>query len=113
MSDATNFVTNKVLSRHRVGMAMLCAARYATSLLISGHAGILMQGRVCPTLFSVQKMSFFFCFHPALEPEILNSQMRTGNCCRVLLAAVVVILQIFDAHTPGFVRCLEQCTYLE
>ena len=35
-------------------------------------------------LFSVPKMSFSF-FRAALEPEILGSHIRTGNCCRVVV----------------------------
>ena len=60
-----------------------------------------MQDRVCPTLFSVVPKLPLSHFRPALEPEILSNQIRTGNYCRV-----VVIMH------PGFVRLFGQHTYL-
>ena len=40
-----------------------------------------MYGRVCPTLFSVQKRPNSY-FRPKIEPEILHYQIH--NICRVL-----------------------------
>ena len=48
------------------------------------HAGILVYNSVCPMLFSVLTMQLSD-FRPALQPEILSSQIRTGNCCRVVV----------------------------
>ena len=56
---------------------------------------------MCPTLFLVTKITFSY-FRSALEPEILNSQIRTGNCCRVV-----------GIMHPGFVRFLRENMYLE
>ena len=96
MSDATNFVANKVLYRHNE-WALLWSI-YLFLFLATRWNSYVRQG-VSHAIFSA-KMLFSY-FRPALEPEILCSQVRTGNCCRV-----IVIMH------PGFVQFFGQYTYL-
>ena len=93
----------------------IAICRCNMSHFVFGQAGILLWGGVCPTLFSVPKMSCFFRPYPSSLLLLLIKFVQVTTIinarCAVGYTTVVVkscrrVVSPNACFAPGFVRCL-------